>query len=449
MNKEQRLVLIISITASFIAFLDQSVVNVALPAITSELGGGLSTKQWVVDAYLVTLGALILAAGSLSDVFGQRKILAIGLIGFGVTSILVAAAPTALLLIIARALQGAAAALIVPSALALILSSFSGKGKSKAIGTWTAWTGIAFVIGPLLGGFLVDIGSWRLVFIINLVPIALALWLMKKLESPDKTDKHKKVDVKGAILAATGLGGTVYALIEGPRVGFGDPIVLSSLLLGITALAAFILHEKQATQPMLPLVLFKERNFSVGNLATVTIYAGLSLSTFLIVVFLQQVGGYSALSAGLALLPISLIMFALSPRFGSLSGKYGPRLFMTLGPTIAGIGFLLLLRVDQSAQYWSQVFPALLVFGFGLSATVAPLTSAVLSDIADSRSGVASAVNNAIARIAGLLAIASVGLFAGSTLDVGGFHNGVIVMAALLFIGGAISLIGIRNPSNN
>ena len=445
MTKSQRLVLVVSILASFVAFLDSSVINVALPAITQDLGGGLAIQQWIVDSYLITLGALILIAGSLSDLFGRKKILSAGLVGFAITSILCAIAPTSAFLIVSRALQGIAGALLVPSSLAMIISAFSGKAQGKAIGTWTAWTGIAFIIGPLLGGVLVDSSSWRLIFAINIIPVAITLWFIRSLNISQEIVKGSKIDTRGAVLCTIGLGGPVYALIEQSHYGWASPLIYLPLIIGILALIMFIRHEAKVPQPMLPLELFKIRNFWVGNLATVAIYAGLSVAIFLIAVFVQQVGNYSALEAGLALVPVTIIMFVLSPKFGALSGKYGPRLFMGLGPIVIGLGFLALLRVDESVNYVSQILPAIIIIGLGLSTTVAPLTSAVLGSIDSKNAGIGSAVNNAVSRIAGLIAIAFLGVIIGPTVTLSGFHTGAVTMAILLTIGGVVSVIGISN----
>lgn len=447
MNRQQRLTLIISILASFVAFLDGSVVNVALPAIARELGGGLATQQWVVDAYAITLGSLMLVAGSLSDLFGRKKVLSAGLIGFGVTSIMCAIAPTSEFLIISRGLQGVAGALLVPSSLALIISAFSGPAQGKAIGTWTAWTGISFVIGPLVGGILVDTGSWRLIFAINVIPIVLTMLLMRALATTEKIRESTRIDIWGAVLCTVSLGAPVYALIEQAHFGWSSPYVLIPMIAGIAAFAAFIWHERRTKHPLLPMELFNVRNFSVGNIATTAIYGGLSVATFLITIFIQQVGKFTALEAGLALLPVTIIMFFLSPRFGALAGKYGPRLFMAIGPIIAGIGFLLMLSTGTSINYWLQLLPGIILFGIGLSITVAPLTAAILGSIDPAHAGIGSAINNAVSRIAGLLAVATVGIIIGSNLDLQGFHRGIIAMAALLFIGGVISAIGIQNPT--
>lgn len=445
MTKQQRLVLYVAIIASFVAFLDGSVVNVALPAISRELGGGLSLQQWVVDAYLITLGSLMLVAGSFSDLFGRVKILRIGLVGFAVGSLLSALAPSGLFLIAARGVQGMAGALLVPSSLAIIISGFKGTAQGKAIGSWTAWTGIAFVIGPLLGGYLVDSFSWRWIFAINLIPITLVLILLQKVEQ-SVVPKKVEIDWVGAFLCVLGLGATVFALIEQASRGWSNPAIFGPLIIGVAALVAFVFYELRHPEPMLPMDLFKVRNFSAGNLATAFIYGALGIATFLIVVFVQQVAGYSAIQAGLALLPTTILLFFLSSRFGQLSARFGPRLFMTIGPIVAGVGFLTMLRVDAAAQYWTQLFPGIMLFGLGLSITVAPLTAAILGAIAPSQAGIGSAVNNAVSRIAGLVTVAALALITGPTLNLHGFHRGVVALAALMIIGGLISWVGIRNP---
>jgi len=445
MTRQQRLVLVISILASFVAFLDGSVVNVALPAISRELHGGLAAQQWVVDGYLLTLGALILLAGSLSDLFGRAKILTAGLVGFGVASLLCAVAPNSTFLVVARMLQGIAGALLVPSSLALIISTFNGPAQGKAIGTWTAWTGISFIVGPLLGGFLVDNASWRWIFGINVLPIALTLWLISRLDKPERLKTSTKIDTLGAILCTLGLGGPVYALIEQPNYGWSSPNVYLPLVLGLLLFATFLWYEAHNRAPMLPLSLFRRRNFSMGNIATFAIYGGLSIATFTIVIFLQQVSGYTALQAGLALIPITAIMFVLSPRMGALAGKFGPRLFMTFGPLVAAAGFLLMLRMHAHVSYVSELLPGVLLFAVGLSITVAPLTAAILGDVDPKYAGVGSAVNNAIARIAGLITIAFVGVISGAHLGVTGFHRALVATALLMVVGGLISFAGIRN----
>lgn len=493
MSKAQRLVLVVSILAAFVAFLDGAIVNVALPAIQRDLGGGLATQQWVVDAYLLTLGSLILIAGSLSDLLGRRRILSLGLIGFAIASVLCALAPSSGALVAFRALQGIAGALLVPSSLALIIATFSGPAQGKAIGTWTAWTGISFILGPLVGGFLVDQASWRWIFAINVLPIAITLYLLRRVRIGNDKPKRTPIDFVGTILTAFGLGGSVFALIEQPHYGWGDPLIYLPLVIGLVLLAAFLYYEKVADHPMLPLSLFRNHNFSVGNIATLSVYAGLTASFFILVVFLQQVAGYSALAAGLAGVPVTLILFLLSPKTGALAGKYGPRLFMGFGPIVASLGFLMMLHLGAHVNYWSQLFLPICLFGVGLAITVAPLTAAILGDVPPDKAGIASAVNNAVARIAGLVAVAAVGAVVaaqfGSIIDqkmasasvpsstitkakevtfettppkpyqhndqfqsalsdasVSAFHSGVLTIAGLLIVGGVISLIGIRNP---
>jgi len=446
MTRQQRLVLIIAILASFVAFLDGSVINVALPAISEELGGGLSVQQWVVDAYLITLGSLILLAGSLSDVFGRIVVLRAGLIGFGVSSLLIALAPTAELLIVLRGVQGIAGALLVPSSLALIISTFRDAAQSKAIGQWTAWTSASFLAGPLLGGLFVDYLNWRLVFAINLLPIAVTLVLLAILGQKDEREPGVRIDFLGATLGVLGLGGPVFALIEQGNFGWGSPVIFLPFGLGLLSFAAFIWWQTKATNPMLPLGIFGNRNFAWGNLATVFIYGALSLGGFIVVVFLQQVAGFSATLAALAFLPVSLGNVFLSGLFGSLSGRFGPRLFMTVGPIIAGIGYLLFLTMGQRVDYWWNVLPGVLVFAVGLSVTVAPLTAGILGSIPASQAGIGSATNNAVSRVAGLVAIAMIGVIVAGTLDVAGFHRVIIVTAAMFFIGGIVSFLGIRNP---
>lgn len=444
MTRQQRSILIIAILAAFVAFLDTSVINVALPAMSDELGGGLATQQWIVDAYLITLGSLILVAGSLSDLFGRVRILRIGLIAFGVASLAIAVAPTAELVIAARAVQGIAGALLVPSSLALILSAFRDGAQAKAIGTWTAWTSAAFLAGPVLGGLFVQFLSWRLVFAINLLPIAITLLMLARLDHPDTPKPGARVDYVGSVLAVLGLGGPVFALIEQERFGWDHPAIYLPLVLGVASLLIFVWWQGRSAHPMLPLGLFRVRNFSVGNLSTAFIYAALSVSGFITVIFLQQVAGFEPTIAALAFLPVSIANVLLSTWFGSLSARFGPRIFMTVGPLLAGLGHLWFLRMGESVNYWWDVLPGVLVFAVGLSMTVAPLTSAILGSISAEQAGIGSAVNNAVARVAGLVAIALLGVIVVGTLDVPNFHTVILVVAGLLFAGSLVSFLGIR-----
>ena len=408
MTRAQRLTLLACILGSSTAFLDGTLVNVALPAIRADLHGGLATQQWIIDAYLLTLGSLLLVGGSLGDILGRRRVFAAGVAGFGAASLLCAAAPSAGLLIAARALQGVAGAALVPSTLALLMDTFGENQRAAAIGAWTAWTGIATAGGPLAAGLLIQLGSWRWIFVVN-VPLVVATLRLLAYAPRGEHRAGGRVDWPGALLCALGLGGPVFALIEQPRHGWGDTLVWMPLVAGVALLAAFVVWEGASRSPMLPLAMFRARNFAVGNVATLLFYGALSTLTFFLVVFLQQVAGYSPLGAGLALTPMSIVTFALAKRFGALADRIGPRLFMGVGPLVAGAGVLALLRVDAHADYVGQLLPAITVFSLGLAMTVAPLTAAVLGAVASGRSGVASGVNNAIARVAALVAIAAVG----------------------------------------
>lgn len=444
----QKRVLYVAIVASFIAFLDGSVVNLALPALERELGGGLVVQQWVVDSYLLTLGALILVAGSLSDSFGRARVLRWGLAGFTITSVLCGLAWSGEFLILFRGLQGIAGALLVPGSLALIVTYFEGPEQSAAIGKWSGWTSGAIVAAPLIGGLSVDLLSWRLIFFINILP-AVAVWTA--LSGLRRTDRvlgpGKHIDFTGAALAVVGLGGVVYAFIERGSLGWASPQVWLPLAVGIAALAAFLAYEARATNPMMPLRLFRIRNFGWGNLATSVIYGALSLGFFVLGLYLQQVAGLGATAAGFALLPSTLILLFLSARMGRLAGSFGPRWFMTGGPLLCGAGFVILTAVRTPLDYTSQVLPGVLVFGLGLAVTVAPLTSAILGAVPPEEAGIGSAVNNAVARIAGLVSISFAGLIAGPAVTTSGLHAVCYATAGLFVAGAVFSAVGIRNPA--
>lgn len=410
MTRQQRLTLVATILGSTIVFLDSTVVNVALPAIGEDLGAGLAGQQWIFEAYLLALVSLLLVGGAMGDQFGRRRLFTIGLIGFGVTSAACALAPSTEILIAARAFQGFAGALLVPGSLALIAAAFEGPARGRAVGTWTAWSGIATVMGPAGGGALVDGFSWQWIFWINLPLVVLTLYLTRigVAESRDP-EAAQSIDFAGVGLSAVGLGGPVFALIEQPSRGWSDPLVYLPLICGLAALAAFFWRERRTAEPMLDLSLFRNRIFSVVNASTLTIYAALSGSTFFLTLFLQQVAGYSALQAGLATTPISVLLFFLSPSFGRLAVAVGPRLPMSAGPALAGVGILLLAGLGPDPDYVADILPGVILFGLGLSATVAPLTATVLDAVAAGKVGAASGVNNAVARVAGLLAIAVIG----------------------------------------
>jgi EmrB/QacA subfamily drug resistance transporter len=498
-SRRQLLTLVATILGSTIVFLDATVVNVALPAIGEDLNSGLAVQQWVVEAYMLTMVALLLVGGSLGDQFGRRRMFVAGLIAFGATSVLCALAPTSEFLIAARGLQGIAGALLVPGSLAIVAATFEGAERGKAVGTWTAWTGIATVFGPAGGGALIGLLSWRAIFWVNLPLVVLTVFIaLDAIEESRDPDASRGIDWVGIALSAIGLGGPVFALIEQPTHGWGDPAVWIPLLGGVACFAAFVLYEARARRPMLDLGLFRIRNFAVANVTTLATYAGLFAGTLFTGLYLQQVLDYTPLEAGLATTPISVLLFVLSPRFGKLASGVGPRLPMTAGPIVGGIGLLLMTRVGAGAGYVADVLPAVLVFGLGLSATVAPLTATVLDSVSERRVGIASGINNGVSRVAGLLAIATLGAVIsaqfGSSLDgeigsrpltpaaqhavaeakeqplgvpktgaltpaeanrlradsssasTSAFHLGVVLAALLMILGGIASAIGIENP---
>ncbi|GAA2777522.1 MFS transporter [Mycolicibacterium pallens] len=440
--RDDRLLVAVAVLASFVAFLDGSVVNLALPAISAELGGGLVIQQWVVDGYLLTLGALILVAGAISDTFGRLTVLRTGLVVFGVASLVCAVAPNGVVLVIGRCVQGLGAAFLVPSSLAMINAKFTGGEQSRAIGIWTAWTGTAFVIGPLLGGLLVETLGWRWVFAVNVVPLAVTMVLAGRL-SDEPVRRPGRIDVVGAVLTAVGLSAMVFAMIEQQRLGWHHPLIVAGLIAGPACLIAFGWWERRTTHPMLPPAVFSARNFTVGNVATVFLYAGITLGMLLVALFVQEVGRLSPAQAGLATLPVPVLSFLLAARFGELAGRHGPRRFMAVGPVIAAAGFGWMALAHGNV--WVQTVPGLVLFGIGLSVTVSPLTAAILAAVDPAQSGIGSAINNAVARVAGLIAIAFTAVIVGDAVSLDGFRRGVLTSAALLVIAGIVSAVGIRD----
>jgi EmrB/QacA subfamily drug resistance transporter len=452
----QRATLVAAILGSSIAAIDGTIVNVALPAIQDDLGGGLQAQQWITNAYMLTLGSLILIGGSLGDIYGKRRVFMLGTAAFGVLSLGCAVAPTNETLIAARALQGAAGALLTPSSLAIIVAAFTVDVRGKAIGSWTAWSGIAMIVGPLAGGVIVDNASWRWIFAIN-VPIVIATLLLARGAVPDvPTTEHRRVDFVGAGLCVLGLAGVTFALIEQPVYGWSSPAIWGTLIGGAASFVAFLVYETRASHPMLRLDLFRRRNFAIGNLETLSMYAGLAILFFFLIIFLQEVAGWSAVEAGLTTVPSTVIMFLLSSRMGALADRYGPRLFMGLGPLVAAAGVLLFLRAGIETTFFGDLLPALIVFSLGLTMVVAPLTATVLADADESDAGIASAINNAIARVAGLFGISAIGAivagqlvgdtFAPNADSVHAFHIAVVICAVLVAAGGIVALIGIENP---
>ena len=407
--RRKRLALLACILGSTVVGIDGSAIGVALPAIRGELGGGLAGQQWAANAYLLTLGSLLLLGGSLGDAYGERRIFTLGLVGFGVTSLICAAAPTIEILIAGRALQGAAGALLIPAALAVIVSVFEADERSRAIGTWAAWSGIGAALGPLVGGQLVDAASWRWVFALNVPLVALTIALIVRAISAAES-RRARLDVVGSVLCVAGLSGVTFGLIQQPIAGWGAASVLAPLATGAMVFVAFVAYERQAPAPLVPLDLFKRRNFALGNAQTLVLYAGMALLFFYVVIYVQQVAGWTALEAGLSLVPVTIVMMLAASRFGALADRHGQRAFTVAGPLVMGLGLLLLLRLDRDVSYVGELLPAVTVFALGLSIVVAAQTAVVLADADERNAGAASGVNNAIGRIAALLGVAGFGL---------------------------------------
>lgn len=445
-----RWILAAMILASGMAFLDGTVVNVALRAIGEDLDADLADLQWVVNAYLLVLAALILVAGSLGDLFGRRRVFLVGVVWFAVASVLCALAPNSLTLIVARALQGVGGALLAPGSLAILQSSFHRDDRARAIGAWSGMAGVTTAVGPALGGWLVQEYSWRWVFWIN-VPLAVAVVVMTLRHVPESSDPQQAgehVDLVGAGLGAVGLAGVTYALIEATA---GGVLAVVAGVVGVLAMVAFVLWIRRAKHPMVPPDLFESRVFDATNALTLVVYAALGAFSFLLVLQLQVGAGYEPLAAGLATVPVTVLMLLLSARSGALATRIGPRPQLTLGPLVAAAGIVLLVGVDGEGSYWTEVLPGVVLFGIGLTLLVAPLTATVLAATEDRHAGIASGVNNAIARTGGLLAVAALPFAVGLSGDdyddpvaLGeGYVAGMWICAVLLVLGGLVAWTGL------
>jgi EmrB/QacA subfamily drug resistance transporter len=454
-----RWVLLATVLGSAMASIDATVVGIALPAIGADFHASLSTLQWVVTSYTLTLAGLLLLAGALGDRYGRKKVFLIGVVWFALASVLCAAAPDAPVLIAARAVQGIGAALLTPGSLAILEASFRPDDRSRAIGAWSGLSGVGTAVGPFLGGWLISAVSWRLIFFINLplaaVVVAVGLRHVPESHDPGETGR---LDYVGGMLVTLGLVGLTYGLINGPAVGWTAPGSVTALIAGVLLLAAFIVWERRAPEPLLPLSLFSSLQFSAANVLTFVVYGALGGILFLLPLQLEQVSHYTPLAAGAALLPVTLIMLLLSARSGALATRIGPRLQMTVGPLVIGAGFFLFARIGPAAgpsgNYVTEVLPAVLVFGFGLAINVAPLTSTVLAAAPDEVAGMASAVNNDVARAAGLIAVAvlpaAAGLTGSSYLHPeefsAGFRTASFISGGLCLLAGLLAAFTIRNP---
>ncbi len=455
-SSQGRRVLAAAVLGSAMVFVDGTVVNVALPHIGTGLHSGLSGLTWTINAYTLTLAALILLGGSLGDRFGRKRVFVIGVVWFALSSLLCGLAPDIGTLIAARALQGVGGALLTPGSLAILQSSFRAEDRARAIGAWSGLAGIAGAVGPFLGGWLVEVASWRWIFLINL-PFAVAVLLTAVRHVPESVDPNAShhLDLAGAVLGAVGLGALTQGLIAWQDRGLGSTSVLAALGVGVVALAGFVLQEQRAAEPMLPLGIFSSRLFSAANAVTFAVYGALGGVFFWLVLCLQVVAGFTPLAAGLSLLPVTVLMLLLSARAGALATHTGPRLPMTAGPLACAVGVAALTRIGPHATYLTDVLPALTLFGLGLSLTVAPLTATVLAAAADNHAGLASGVNNAVARVAGLLAVAVLPLAAGLSGDAfqsahllqPAYRIAMWTCAGLLALGGGLAAAFVRTSA--
>ncbi|WP_231972883.1 MFS transporter [Mycobacterium sp. E3305] len=438
--------MVVAVMVSMVAFLDSTVINLALPAIEHDLGGGLVLQQWIVDGYLLATAAAILPGGSISDMFGRVRVMRFGLLAFGAGSVLAAAATSPAMLITARLIQGLGAAFLVPGSVALINTVFDKAHQSAAIGVWTGWTGIAFALGPLLGGMCVDWLGWRWIFVLSAIPMAVGYALTFWLCPMSGRVEGAQVDTAGVVLSSLGLGATVYALIESQRDGWSDPSVIAPTVVGITALAGFVGWQRRSRRPMLPLPLFAFRNFAAANLVTAFVYGALTLGSLAITLYTQEIGRYSATAAGLATLPIPVLSFVFARHVGRIAARVGPRAFLIAGPALAGIGLLLIRPKPDGFHAITDLLPGMIVLALGLVATITPLTALTLASVPIEHSGLASAINNGVSRLAALMSIGTIGLISVGTASASGFAHVLQVSAALFALGALCSALWITNP---
>jgi EmrB/QacA subfamily drug resistance transporter len=437
----------VAIMVSMVVFLDGTVVNLALPATERDIGGGMCSQQWVVDGYLLAVAAMVLPGGAISDLLGRIPVMRFGLVAFGAGCALAATAGSPSMLIAGRLVQGLGGAFLVPGSLALINSSFDRADRPAAIGSWTAWTGTAFAVGPLLGGLAVDFLSWRWIYVLSAIPMAIGFALTFWLRPRPGPAERPRVDVAGAALSAVGLAATVYALIESGRHGWSDPVIRGALVVGVAALLAFVAWQRRAPHPMVPLSLFTTRNFAGANLVTAFVYGGITMGSLAIALYLIEVAGYSATAAGLITLPSPILSLLFARGVGGMAARIGPRIFLMTGPALAGLGLLLIHPTAHGFHVVTDVLPGRILLAIGMVLAVTPMTAVNLSAVKSAHSGIAAAIQNATGRTSALIAVACVGLITANRMTDASFSRLLQVSAALFFIGAVIGGLAIRSPA--